>query len=158
MSINGYSYSCNKYQSDETYNKEEQMELSQIMVMNFRKCTHRIPVLRCSDFQLATYLRSVDEKTDNCEGGSAQTWCYKHQGLLCSFSCLKKIWLTHLQVLHPVLTLGALLLGRLACLVVSLSDLSPDETSLTTRLMGTFWLSLDSIAHAATILCTEQGA
>ena len=90
--------------------------------------------------------------------GSAH-WYYKLQELLHGFRYLKEVKLTHLQVVHPVLTLGVLLLDRLtfACLVASLSDLSPDGTSFSTRLMGSLWLSLGSITDAITILCTEKG-
>ena len=109
-----------------------------------------------SSLSIHQHLRRLGKEMDSCEEGSAHIRCYEPQGPLHGFSYLKENRFTHLQVVHPVFTLGALLLGRLtlACLVGSLSDLSPAETSLSTRLMGS---SLGSITDAITNPCTENG-
>ena len=90
-----------------------------------------------------------DPRTLMLKAPRASTWLWY----------LMKGRLTHLQVVHPVLTFGVLLLGRLTlvCLVVSLSELSPDETFFLKCLRGILWLSLGSITDAFIILCTENG-
>ena len=58
--------------------------------------------------------------------------------------------LTHLQVIQPDFTLGALLLGRLTLdsLIAPPHNPSEGEVAFSRRLIGTFWWRLDSIEAA----------
>ena len=88
-------------------------------------------------------------------GEFARTDIGNLRAFLDGFRYGKKVEPTYLQVMHPVLTLGVRLLGRLTrCSAVSMSDLS-DDLSFSRRLMGIFWLRLDCIMDMIVAPCVR---